>query len=147
MPDQPGIPNRGLAVLYRLPVDGIADHLDEGADARIFGDEAMVPAFLLRADQHQLEPALPDDAAAEALEHRAAVTAIGRIGLETARLAAVGIGRILAQAHEVEHVDRPGPVALPEFCEDLLGRIDMAHASLPAVPGTCSIMAAACPNR
>ncbi len=71
----------GLAVLHRFAIDRIADHLDEGGDAWIFGDEAVIPALLLRADQHQLEPALPDDAAAEALEHRAAFAPIGRIGL------------------------------------------------------------------
>ena len=51
MPDQPRILHRGLAVLHGFAVDGIADHLGERGDAGIFGDEAMIPAFLLRADQ------------------------------------------------------------------------------------------------
>src|SRR5581483_4127146 len=80
-PDQPRILHRRLAVLDRFAIDGIADHLDESADARIFGDEAMVPALVLGTDQHQLEPALPDDPAAEAGEHRTRLPAIGRIGL------------------------------------------------------------------
>src|SRR5262249_35528263 len=87
VPDQAGIFHRRLAVLHRFAVDGVADHLGEGGDAWIFGDEAMVPALLLGTDQHQLESALPDDAAAEALEHRAALAAIGRIGFRAARLA------------------------------------------------------------
>src|SRR6187402_1389740 len=99
----------------------------------------MVPALLLRADQHQLEPALPDDAAAEALEHRAAVAAIGRIGFRAASLAAVRIGGVLAQAYQVEHVDRARAVVVPELRENLLGRIDMAHA--------CSLLPYGCdPN-
>src|SRR3954465_6541235 len=88
----------------------------------------MVPALGLGADQHQLEPALPDDAAAEAFEHRAAVAAIGRIGFRAAGLAAIGVGGVLAQAHEVQHVDRARAVVVPELRENLLGRIDVAHA-------------------
>ena len=90
VPDQPGILHRRLSMLHSLPVDGIADHLDEGGDAGVFGDEAMVPALGLGTNQHQLEPALPDDASAEPLEHRAALAAIGRIGFRAARLAAIG---------------------------------------------------------
>ena len=41
--------DRGLAVLDRFAIDGIADHLGERRDARIFGDEAVVPALVLRA--------------------------------------------------------------------------------------------------
>ena len=49
VPDQARILDRRLAVLHRFAIDGIADHLGEGRDARIFGDEAMIPALLLRA--------------------------------------------------------------------------------------------------
>src|SRR5690242_4868706 len=61
--DQSRVLHGGLAVLHCLAIDGIADHLDEGRDAGVFGDEAMVPALLLGSDQHQLELTLPDDAA------------------------------------------------------------------------------------
>src|SRR5262245_39761717 len=101
-------------MLHRFAIDGIADHLDKSADAWIFGDEAVVPALRLRTDQHQFETALPDDLAAEPLEHRRALPAIGRIGFRAARLAAVGIGSLLPQPHQVEHMDRTRPVILPE---------------------------------
>src|ERR1700726_1269311 len=80
MPDQPGILHRRLPMLYCFPINRVADHLREGGDIRIFGEEAMMPAFLLRPDQHQFELALPNDAAAEPFEHRTAFPAIGRIG-------------------------------------------------------------------
>ena len=84
-----------------------------------------------RADQHQFEPALPDDAPAEPLEHRAAFAAISRIGLRAGGLAAVGIGGLRPQADEVEHVDRAWPVIVPELRKNFLGWIDMSHAMLP----------------
>ena len=64
-PDQPRILDRRLPVLDRLAVEGIADHGDEGGDARIFGDETEIPALVGRPDQHELEPAAPDDPSAK----------------------------------------------------------------------------------
>ena len=69
-------------------------------------------------------------APAKPLEHRAALAAISRIGLGTRGLAAVGIGGLRAQAHQIEHVDRTRPVVGPELRKDFPGRIDMAHAVL-----------------
>ena len=80
-------------------------------------------------DQHQFEPALPDDPAAEPFEHRPAFPAIGRIGFRAGRLAAVGIGGLRAQPDQIEHVDRARPVIGPELRENFLGRIDVAHAA------------------
>ena len=131
MADQAGILDGGLAVLHGFAIDGIADHLGERRDAWIFGDEAVIPALRLGPDQHQFEPALPDDAAAEPFEHRAAFAPIGRVGLRPRRLAAVGIGGLRAQANQVEHVDGPRPVIGPELCEHFPGRIDVAHANFP----------------
>src|SRR5437667_10692901 len=91
MPDQARILDRGLTMLHRLAVNWIADHFGEGGDARIFGDEAMVPALGLGADQHQFELALPHDPPAELLEHRPAFPAIGGIGFRAAGLSAIGI--------------------------------------------------------
>ena len=82
-------------------------------------------------DQHQFEPALPDDAAAEPFEHRAAFAPIGRVGFRAGRLAAVGIGGLRAQADQIEHVDGPRPVIGPELREYFLGRIDVAHETFP----------------
>src|SRR3979490_776035 len=76
-------------MFHGLAVDGIADHFRKSSNAWIFGDEAVVPAFLRRADQHQFKPALPDDAPAQPFEHRPAFPSIGRIGL--------GAGRSLAR--------------------------------------------------
>src|SRR5213079_3255442 len=90
--DQARILDRSLPMFHRLAINRIADHFGEGGDGRIFGDEAMVPALGLGSDQHQFEPALPDDFAAEPLEHRPAFPAIGRIGFRAAGLAAIGIG-------------------------------------------------------
>ena len=129
MADQAGILDRGLAVLDRFAVDRIADHLGERRNAWVFGDEAVVPALLCRPDQHQLEPPLPDDPATQPLEHRPAFPAIGGIGFRPRRLAAIGIGRLLAQPDQIEHVDRPGPVIGLELRENFLGRIDVAHAA------------------
>src|ERR1700754_54436 len=98
----------------------------------------MGPALLLRADQHQFETALPDDLAAQPLEHRCTLTAIGRIGFRAARLAAIGISSLFPQPHQIEHVDRPWPVILPELREYLLGRIDMAHSGTPSCSCVCS---------
>ena len=143
VPDQARILDRRLAVFHRFPVDGIADHFGEGGDARIFGDEAVVPALRLGPDQHQFEAALPDDAAAEPLEHRAAFPAIGRIGFRARRLAAVGIGGLRPQPDQIEHVDRTRPVIGPELREDFLGRIDVAHDGLPCERCGCSHLARA----
>src|SRR6516162_5548034 len=44
--DQPRILDRRLPVFDRLAVDGIADHGDEGGDARRLSDERKIPAFL-----------------------------------------------------------------------------------------------------
>src|SRR5437867_8300076 len=129
--DQAGILDGGLAVLHRFAVDGIADHLGERRNAWIFGDEAAIPALRLGPDQHQFEPALPDDAAAEPFEHRAAFAPIGRIGFRARRLAAVGIGGLRAQANQIEHVDRTRPVIGPKLRKHFLGRIDVAHAEFP----------------
>src|SRR4029078_4052457 len=91
MPDQPGILHRRLAMLHRFAVDRIADHLDESGNAWIFGNEAMIPALVLRADQHSFEWTLADDLATKPREHRAALAAIGGIGFRACRRAAVGI--------------------------------------------------------
>src|SRR5262249_13134706 len=127
MADQPGILDRGLTVLYRLAINGVADHLDESGDAWIFGDEAVVPPLLRWSNQHQFESALPHNPSSEPLENRPALAPICRIGLCSARLAAIGIGSLLAQPHQVQHVDRARPIVLPELREHVLGRIDMAH--------------------
>src|SRR5713226_5150708 len=118
-------------MFHRFPVNGIADHFRKRRNAWIFGDEAVVPAFLRRAYQHQFEPALPHDAAAEAFEHRSAFPAIGRIGFGAGRLAAIGIGRLLAQPDQIEHVDRTRAVIGAELRENFLGWIDVAHAYSP----------------
>src|ERR1700730_14545833 len=81
MPDQAGILDRGLAMFHCLPVNRITDHFRKCRNAWIFGDEAMVPTLFRRPDQHQFEPALPHDPAAQPFEHRPAFPAIGRIGL------------------------------------------------------------------
>src|ERR1700723_3599369 len=44
--DQPRVFHGGLPVFDRLAIDRVADHLDEGGNARIFGDEAVIPVFL-----------------------------------------------------------------------------------------------------
>src|SRR5215467_8183983 len=88
----------------------------------------MVPALVLATDQHQFEPALPDDAAAEPLEHRPAFAAISRVGFGAGGFAPVRIGGLLPQAHQVEHVDRTRAITLPELREYVPGWIDMAHA-------------------
>src|SRR5229473_6863806 len=85
--DQARILDRGLAVFHRFAIDGVADHLGESGDAWIFSDESVVPALLLRPDQHQFEPALPDDPATEPFEHRPAFSPIGRVGFPAGRLA------------------------------------------------------------
>jgi hypothetical protein len=128
--------HRRLAVLHRFPINRIADHLGEGGDAWIFGDEAVIPAFLHWADQHQFEAPLPDDPAAQPFKHRPAFPAISRIGLRAGRLAAVRIGRLLPQPHQIEHVDRAWPVVGPKLREYFLGRIDVAHGGFlsPACP-------------
>ena len=131
MADQARILDRRLTVLHGFAVDGIADHLGERRDAGIFGDEAMVPALLLRADQHQFEPPLPDDPPAQPFEHRPAFPAIGRIGFRTGGLAAIGIGRLIAQPDQIEHVNRARPVIGPKLREYFLGRIDVAHCGFP----------------
>src|ERR1700674_3609159 len=96
--DQARIHYGRLAVLHCLAIDGVAQHLDEGRDRGIFGDEHPVPVLArLGPDQHQLEGALPYDAAADALEYRRAVAAIGGVGLGARRGAAVGIGGALAE--------------------------------------------------
>ena len=118
-------------MLDRLAIGGIADHLGEGGDAGVFGDEAMVPALVRRSDQHQLETALPDDPAAQPLEHRTAFPAIGRIGFRAGRLTAVGIGRLLSQPDQIQHVNGTWAIIGPELREDFLGRIDVAHTALP----------------
>jgi hypothetical protein len=64
VPDQARVLDAGLPVFHGFAVDRIADHFGESGDARIFGDEAMIPPFLGGPDQHQFEPALPDDPAA-----------------------------------------------------------------------------------
>src|SRR5262245_51400338 len=132
-------------MLHRLAIDGIADHFDEGCDRRIFRDEAVVPAFLRRADQHQLEPSLPDDPPAEPFEHRPALAAISRIGFRPGCLASIRIGGLHAQPYQVEHVNRAFAIVLAELSEYFLGRIDMAHAVLPSVPGVLARLALA-PN-
>src|SRR5271169_3626668 len=78
--DQPRILDRGLPVFHGFPIERIADHFDKGGNAGIFGDEAMIPAFLRWPDQHQFKAALPDHLAAETGEDGAAFTAIGGIG-------------------------------------------------------------------
>jgi hypothetical protein len=117
-------------MFHRLAVHGIADHFRKRGDAWIFGDEAVVPAFLRGADQHQFEPALPDDASAQPFEHRSAFPSIGRISFGAGCLAAIGIGRVFPQTYQIEHVDRPWPIIGPELRENFLGRIDVAHAAL-----------------
>src|SRR5260370_29021393 len=77
--DQPGILYRCLAVLDGFAVDGIADHFDEGGNARVFRDEAVIPALVRWADEHQFKPALPYDPAAEPSKHRPPVAAVSRI--------------------------------------------------------------------
>src|ERR1700747_3303974 len=63
--DQAGILHRRLAVVHSLAIDGCANHPDKARHARIFGDETMIPTLARGPDQHQLEPALPNDPAAE----------------------------------------------------------------------------------
>jgi len=70
----------------------------------------MIPAFRHRADEHGLEITAPDDLAADAGKDRAALGAIGGIGLcPTVAEAVEGVGGgvigRLAQAHEVQHLD------------------------------------------
>ena len=85
------------------------------------------------SDQHKLEGPAPDDAPAEAREHRPALAPIGRVSFRAGRLAAVGIGRAFPQAHEIEHIDRAGPVVGAKFGEGFLGGIDVAgHARFSA---------------
>src|SRR6266481_7975365 len=66
-------------MFHRFPVHRIADHLGEGGNTWIVGDEAMVPTLFRRTDRHQFEPSLPDDPAAQPLEYRPAFPAVGRI--------------------------------------------------------------------
>jgi hypothetical protein len=130
-PDQPRVLDRRLPVLHRFAINRIADHLDKSGDRRIFRDEAMIPALMGRADQHQFKPALPDDASAQAGEHGPAFAAIGGIGVRAARLPSVAVAGLRAQPHEIEHVDRPGAVIGAECGEGFFGRIDMAgHKAL-----------------
>src|SRR6267142_997397 len=149
VPDQVGILDRRLAMFDRFAVDGIPDHFRKCRNARIFGDEARIPALFGRPHQHQLDPPLPDNLSAEPLEHRAALPAIRRIGLRAGCLAAIGIGRLLAEPDQIEHVDGPGPVIGPELREDFPGRIDVAHAISSLKTGSLLLMvarAAARPN-
>src|SRR6266404_6018445 len=90
-------------MFHRFPVQRIADHLGEGGNTWIFGDEAMVPTLFRRTDQHQFEPSLPDDPAAQPLEYRPAFPAVGRICFGAGRLATVGIGRLPPQPRSEEH--------------------------------------------
>src|SRR5581483_7532472 len=123
--DQARVFHRGLAMFHRLAVDGIADHFDEGANARIFRDEAVIPVFALRPDQHQFEAALPCHLAAKAREHRTALAAVGRVGLRARRRSSVGVRRAVAQLHQIEHVNGTGAIALAKLGECFLGRIDV----------------------
>src|SRR5260370_24363162 len=118
-------------MLHRFAIDGIADHLGEGGNTRIFGDEAVIPALLLRPDQHQFEPALPDDPAAQPRKHRPALSSISRISFRAARLAAVGIASLLPQPHQIEHVDRAFATDLTELRQDLPGPLNLTHARPP----------------
>src|SRR5262245_44239185 len=44
--DEARVEHGGLAVLHRFAIDRIADHLDEGRNRRILGDEAFVPGLV-----------------------------------------------------------------------------------------------------
>jgi hypothetical protein len=139
VPDQAGILDPGLTVFDRFPIDGVADHFGERRNGWIFGDEGVIPAIFLRPDQHQFEPALPDDLTAEPFEHRAAFVAIGGIGFRAGGLAAVGLGGLVAQPDQIEHMDRSRPIVGLELREDFLGRIDVAHAgSSFKMPTVCT---------
>src|SRR5258708_19611816 len=124
--DQRRVLYRRLAVLDGFAVDGIADHFDEGSDIRIFRDEAVIPALVRWADQHQLKPALPYDPAAEPSKHRPAVAAVSRIGFRAAGASPVRIGGAIVEPHQIEHVDGAFAMIVAKLCEDFLRRIDMA---------------------
>src|SRR5262249_42981749 len=123
--DQPRSEDRRLAMLDGLTVDRIADHGDEGVDRGIFGDEALVPRLLTRSNQHQLESAAPDDAAAKPCENGMAVAPIGGIGFRAGGFASIRIGGLVAEADEIEHMDRAGPIVGAEGCKGFLCRVDM----------------------
>jgi hypothetical protein len=45
-----------------------------------------------------------------------------------------------AQAHQIEHVDRPWPVTGLELREYFFGRIDVAHSAFPENAVACAIL-------
>src|ERR1700722_2627315 len=128
--DEPRILHRRLPVLDRFPVDGVADHSDEGGDARVLSDEAEIPALLGRSDQRLLEDSAPDDQAAEARENWLALPPVSRISLSPGRSALVRIGGVGAQFDQIEHMDRADPVVGAKGGKSLFSRIDGAgHAT------------------
>src|SRR5258708_32942747 len=124
--DQPRVLYRRLAVLDGFAVNWIADHFDEGGDIRIFRDEAVIPALVRWADQHQLKPSLPYDPPAEPSKHRPAVAAVSRIGFRAGGASPVRIGGAIVEPHQSEHVDGAFAMLVSKLCEDFPGRIDMA---------------------
>src|ERR1019366_10186048 len=124
-PDQSRVLHRGLPMFDGFTIDRIADHFDERGDARIFGDEAMIPALVGWSYQHQFEPALPDHLAAKTDKYRAAVAAIGRIGFRAGRGPPVRISGAVEQPDQIEHVDRPFAIVVSKLGEHFLCRIDM----------------------
>src|SRR5262245_17626531 len=118
-------------MLDRLTIDRVADHGDEGVNGGILGDEALVPLLLDGSDEHQLKSASPDDATAEAREDGMALAPVAGIGFGARGFAPIRIGGLVAEAYEIEHMDRPGPIVRAEGCKSLLSRVDMAgHAVL-----------------
>src|SRR5262245_42189844 len=60
-----------------------------------------------------------------------ALAPIGGVGFSARGFAPIRIGGLLAEAYEIEHMDRPEPIVRAEGCKSLLGRVDMAgHAVL-----------------
>src|SRR5258708_19361511 len=122
--DQPRVLYRRLAVLDGFAVNWIADHFDEGGDIRIFRDEAVIPALVGWADQHQLKPALPHDPAAEPSKHRPAVAAVSRIGFRAGGASPVGAGGPVVEPHQGDHGDGASPSLLPKLAAHLLSPTD-----------------------
>jgi hypothetical protein len=72
------------------------------------------------------ELALPNNPAADAGEYWPALTTIGGIGVSAGGLLPIWIACLVAQSHEVEHVDRTFPVVPTKFSEGLFCWIDVS---------------------
>src|SRR5262249_27728422 len=118
-------------MFYGLAIDRISDHLDECRDRWVLCDKALVPLFIDGADEHQLEVTSPDNAAPKPTEHRVAVSSVSGKGFGARRTSPIGIGRLVAKPHKIEHVDWARTIIGSEGGERLLYWIDMAgHLSI-----------------